>query len=141
MCNWNDSARIMAAPLENCTREEQRSVIRFLWSEGVKPREIHRRMIQQYGGSCMSKRKVYQWVERFQEGRTSVIGEHRSGRPCTAVSADIVLGYEWTSSRTLSGERRDTQQFKVQHHAGRESEAYNSHSSSRTSVQRRPPSP
>jgi hypothetical protein len=29
-------------------------------------------MIQQYGGSCMSERKVYQWVERFQEGRTSV---------------------------------------------------------------------
>jgi hypothetical protein len=70
----------MATPLENCTREEQRSAIRFLWSEGVKPSEIHRRMIQQYGGSCMSERKVYQWVERFQEGRTSVIDEHRSGK-------------------------------------------------------------
>jgi hypothetical protein len=30
--------------------------------------EIHRRMIQQCGGSCMSERKVYQWAERFQEG-------------------------------------------------------------------------
>jgi hypothetical protein len=58
----------MAAPLENCTREEQHSVIRFLQSKGVTPREIHRRMIQQYGGNCMSERKVYQWVERFQEG-------------------------------------------------------------------------
>jgi len=34
----------MAAPLSTCTREEQRSVIRFLSSEGVKPTEIHRRM-------------------------------------------------------------------------------------------------
>ena len=34
----------MAALLETCTREEQRSVIRFLRSEGVKPNEIHRRM-------------------------------------------------------------------------------------------------
>ena len=34
----------MAAPPETCTREEQRSVIRFLRSEGVKPIEIHRRM-------------------------------------------------------------------------------------------------
>jgi transposase len=34
----------------------------------------------------MSERKMYQWIERFQEGRTSVADEHRSGRPCTAVS-------------------------------------------------------
>jgi len=34
----------MAAPLETCTREEQRYVNRFLRSEGVKPIEIHRRM-------------------------------------------------------------------------------------------------
>jgi hypothetical protein len=34
----------MAAPLSTCTREEQRSVIRFLSSEKVKPTEIHRRM-------------------------------------------------------------------------------------------------
>jgi transposase len=78
----------MATLPENCTRQKQRSVIRFLWSEEVKLREIHRRMIQQYDGSCtcMSERKVYQWVERFQEGRTSVVDEHRSGRPCTAIS-------------------------------------------------------
>jgi hypothetical protein len=88
----------MAARLENCTIEKQCSVIRFLWSEGVKPRETHRRMIQQYGGSCMSERKVFQWVERFQEGRRSVTIEHHSGHPCTAVNADIVLGYEWTNS-------------------------------------------
>jgi len=30
----------MAAPLSTCTVEEQRSFIRFLWSEGVKPSEI-----------------------------------------------------------------------------------------------------
>jgi hypothetical protein len=76
----------MAAPPENCTKEEQRSVITFLWSEGVKLREIHRRMTQQYGGSCMSETKVCQWVGRFQEGRTSVVDEHRSGRLYTAVS-------------------------------------------------------
>jgi hypothetical protein len=55
--NSNDSAGIIAAPLQNCTREEQRSVMRFLWSERVEPRKIHRRMIQQCGGSCTSKGK------------------------------------------------------------------------------------
>jgi hypothetical protein len=68
----NHSARITAVPPENCTKEEQRSVIRLLWSEGVKLREIHRKMIQQYGGSCMSEGNMYQRVERFQEGRTSL---------------------------------------------------------------------
>jgi hypothetical protein len=31
----------MAAPLVTCTKEEQRSVNRFLISEGVKPIEVH----------------------------------------------------------------------------------------------------
>jgi len=31
----------MAALLATCTKEEQRSVIRFLSSEGVKPIKIH----------------------------------------------------------------------------------------------------
>jgi len=49
----------MAAPLETCTREEQRSVIRFLGSEGVKPIEIHQRMKFQYGDACLSQQQVY----------------------------------------------------------------------------------
>jgi len=41
-------------PLQDCTNEEQRGVVRFLWAEGVKPVEIHRRMLAQYGQSTMS---------------------------------------------------------------------------------------
>ena len=48
----------MAAALETCTREEQRSVIRFFSSEGVKPIEIHRRMKVQYGDACLSQQQV-----------------------------------------------------------------------------------
>ena len=44
----------MAAPLETYTREEQRSVFRFLRSEGVKAIEINRRMKVQYGDACLS---------------------------------------------------------------------------------------
>jgi len=35
----------MDAPLQDCTIEEQRGVVRFLWVEGVKPVEIHRRRL------------------------------------------------------------------------------------------------
>ena len=50
----------MAPPLATCTKEEQRSVARFLRSEGVKPIEIHRRMGVQYGDACLSLQQVYE---------------------------------------------------------------------------------
>jgi len=50
----------MATPLATCTNEEQRSVIRFLSSEEVKPIEIHRRMKVQYGDACLSVQQVYE---------------------------------------------------------------------------------
>ena len=75
----------MDAPLQDCTIEEQRGVVRFVWA-GVKPVEIHRRMLAQYGQSTMSQRKVYEWDERFKSGRTRVTDEGRSGRPSTSRS-------------------------------------------------------
>ena len=61
----------MAVPLQQCTKQEQRSVVRFLFSESVKPIEIHRRMSIQYGDRCMSRTKVYEWTEKFKNGITS----------------------------------------------------------------------
>jgi len=59
----------MDTPLQDCTIEEQCGVVRFLWAEGVKPVEIHRRMLAQYGQSTMCQRKVYEWMEeRFKSG-------------------------------------------------------------------------
>ena len=71
----------MDAPLQGCTIKKQRGVVQFLWAEGVKPVEIHRHMLAQYGQSTMSQRKVSEWVERFKSGRTRVTDEGRSGRP------------------------------------------------------------
>jgi len=77
----------MDAPLQDCTIEEQRGVVRILWAEGVKPVEIHRRVLAQYGQSTVIQRKVYEWVERFKSGRTRVT-EGRSGRPSTSRTHD-----------------------------------------------------
>jgi transposase len=74
----------MDAPLQGCTIEEQRGVVQFLWAEGVKPVEIHRHMLAQYRMSTISQRKVYEWVERFESGRTHITDESRSGRPSTS---------------------------------------------------------
>ena len=78
----------MDSPLQDCIIEEQRGVLRFLWVEGAKPVEIHRRMLAQYGESTMSQRKVYEWVERFKSGRTHFTDEGRSGRPSTSRTQD-----------------------------------------------------
>ena len=79
----------MAAPLSTCTVEEQQRVIRFLWSEGVKPSEIYRRMKVQYGDSCLSQGRVYEWVERFKNGRQNVGDEHRSWRTVSVASETV----------------------------------------------------
>jgi len=69
----------MAAKLINCTKEEQRSVIRFLWAEGVTGAQIHLRMRAQYGDKVLSRRIVYEWIEMFENGCTSVTDAENPG--------------------------------------------------------------
>jgi hypothetical protein len=64
-------------PLFICTKEEQRAVIRSLWAEGVPGAEMHIRISVQYGNSVVSQRMVYEWIERFENGRTSI--KHEEG--------------------------------------------------------------
>jgi hypothetical protein len=49
----SNEGRSMAAPLSDCTINEQRTVVCFLWAEGVKSAEIHRQMLAQYGACTM----------------------------------------------------------------------------------------
>ena len=56
----SNEGKNMDIPLQDCTNEEQHGVVRFLWAEGVKPVEIHRRMLAEYGQSTMSQQKVYE---------------------------------------------------------------------------------
>jgi len=62
----------MAAKLINCTKDEQRSVIGFLWAEGVPGAQIYLRMCAQYGDKVLSRRIIYEWIEMFENGHTSV---------------------------------------------------------------------
>ena len=55
----------MLVRLSVCTREEQRSVIRFLWAEGVKGAEIHARLCTQYVNNALPRQGVYEWIEMF----------------------------------------------------------------------------
>jgi hypothetical protein len=77
----------MAVKLENCAEEEQQSVIGFLWAEGVPGEQIHQRMCTQYGHNALPHWVVYEWIEMFKNGHTSVTDAERSGSQITATSA------------------------------------------------------
>ena len=80
----------MDAPLAQCTREEQRAVVRFLWSEGSSGTKIHQRLLAQYGDNALSKTTVYEWIEKFKTGRTSVKHAEGAGRPSTSTSKEKI---------------------------------------------------
>ncbi|GBM52236.1 hypothetical protein AVEN_31053-1 [Araneus ventricosus] len=60
---------------------EVRSVIRFLNAKNVKPAEIPRQLAEIYGENVMTDGMVRRWVRQFNDGRTNVHDEARSGRP------------------------------------------------------------
>jgi len=84
----------MAAPLATCTKEEQRSVIRCLSSEGVKPIEIHRRMNVQYCDACLSLQQVYEWTRKFMNSISSVTDSPRPGQAHPVVTPESIAAVE-----------------------------------------------
>jgi len=80
----------MAAPLATCTKEKQRSVIRFLSSEGVKPIEIHRRMKVQYGDACLSLQQLHEWTRKFMNGISFVTDSPRPGQAHRVVKPEAI---------------------------------------------------
>lgn len=78
----------MAGVLNTSTAYEQRSVIRFLWSKGRTPIEIHREMQPTYGERCLALRSVRWWCSEFENGRENLHDNERAGRPRLSVTDD-----------------------------------------------------
>ena len=84
----------MAVPLATCTKEERRSVIRFLSSEGVNPIEIHGQMKVQYGYACLSLQQVYEWTRNFMNGISSATGSPRPDQAHRVVTPEAIAAVE-----------------------------------------------
>lgn len=54
-------------------------MIRFLNAKNIKPVDIHRQICEVYGENAMSDSMVRRWVRLFNEGRTNVHDEERTG--------------------------------------------------------------
>jgi hypothetical protein len=52
----------MATVLEEYTTKEQRSVMRVLWAEGLSEKDIHKEIFPVYGGKCLSRKALHNWV-------------------------------------------------------------------------------
>jgi hypothetical protein len=57
----------MATVLQQCSTEEQRSVMSFLWAKGLNGTDIHKEMFPVYSGKCLSPKEVHNWVEKLSQ--------------------------------------------------------------------------
>jgi hypothetical protein len=48
----------MASVLEECSSEEQPSVVRLLWVKGLNAKGFHKEIFPVYGGKCLSRKAV-----------------------------------------------------------------------------------
>ena len=74
------------------TREDQRTVIKFLVAENHTPIQIWRRLQNVFGEEALGKTQVRMWAKRFKEGNghEPVCDMQRSGRPRTAITRRTV---------------------------------------------------
>ena len=73
-----------------CQNIEFRAVIKFLTKEGAKAKEIHRRMADVYGDSCLKYSTVAKWSAEFKHGRDSLEDDPRPGRPADVISQEMI---------------------------------------------------
>jgi transposase len=71
----------MAIVLEGCTTEEQRTVVRFLCAKGLNAKEINKEIYHVYGGKCLSRIEVHNWIEKFSQARSKFADDAWPGRP------------------------------------------------------------
>ena len=70
---------------------QQRSIIRFLFLEGVCCRDIYKRLKKQFGKNTVSLSSVYFWVRKFRNGVVNVKDAQRTGRPKTSLTDGKLL--------------------------------------------------
>ncbi len=73
--------------MQKATREEQRTVIKFLVVEGATPIDIWQCLQNVFGETALGKTQVRMWCRRFKEGdgHEPVTDLPQTGRPRTAI--------------------------------------------------------
>jgi hypothetical protein len=53
----------------------------FLWGKGLNANYIHKEIFSVYGGKCLSRKVVHNWVYKFSQGRSKIADDARPGHP------------------------------------------------------------
>jgi hypothetical protein len=71
----------MATVLEEFPTEEQRSLVYFLWKKGLNVNDIHKEIIPDYGGKCLSRKAAHNCVKKFSQRHSKVADDARPSHP------------------------------------------------------------
>jgi hypothetical protein len=52
----------------------------LFWGKGLNSKDIHKDMFPVYGGKCLSRKAVHNWVEKFSQGLSKVADDARPRR-------------------------------------------------------------
>jgi hypothetical protein len=77
----------MTAIFEECTTEEQCSLVPFLWAKVLHTKDIHKEIFPVYGGTCLSRKAVHNWAEKLSEGRSKATDD---AGPCAEMAETTV---------------------------------------------------
>jgi transposase len=64
---------------DRATEERISVVLSFLWTKGLNTKDIHKEIFPAYGGKCLSRKSVHNWVDKFSQERSKVADDERSG--------------------------------------------------------------
>jgi hypothetical protein len=56
----------MVTVLEECSTEEQCSIVLLLWAKGLNAKDIHKEVLPVYDGKCLLLKAVHIWVEKYR---------------------------------------------------------------------------
>jgi hypothetical protein len=112
----------METMLEGYATEEQSSVVCFLWAKGLVAKDIRKEIFLVYGGKCLWRKAVHNWVDKFCKGRSKVADNVRPGAEVaeTAVYAAgfITLVKRWDKCINVGGgyvEKEMFSQVRISH--------------------------
>jgi hypothetical protein len=67
----------MATVLEEYTTEEQHFVMGFiLWAKQLNEKDVHKEIFMVYGGKCLSRKAIHNWIEKFSKERSKVAHDY-----------------------------------------------------------------
>jgi hypothetical protein len=78
-----------------CTTEEQRSVVRFVWAKGLGAKDIYKEVFPVYGGKCLSRKAVCNWVTNVSLMTRRLKRRRGSGRDNSQKTAMLRVAAHW----------------------------------------------